>query len=171
MRYGYTFRRIPLTRGRFAIVDVGDYERLSKYKWFAAKNGRSIYARRTVMPNDGRRSNCNIKMHRQILDIPEGKFVDHINHNGLDNRKANLRIVTKMQNNWNRRKRLGIYSSQYKGVTLLKRRGKWQSRIVYKDKEIFIGNFDDEASAARAYDAKAREVYGEFAALNFPVKS
>jgi hypothetical protein len=106
-------------------------------------------------------------MHRQILDAAEGKFVDHINHNGLDNRRANLRIVTKEQNNWNKRKYFGNYSSRYKGVSRPKNCGKWRAKIFYKGKGIFMGYFDDEESAAKAYDAKARELFGEYAALNF----
>jgi hypothetical protein len=73
-----------------------------------------------------------------------------------------------MQNSWNQRKRRGNYGSRYKGVTFVKSYGKWRAKIVYKKKRIVIGYFDDEASAAKAYDAKAREMFGEFAAPNFP---
>ena len=109
----------------------------------------------------------SVRMHRAVLDVPTGKFIDHINHNGLDNRKANLRVVTRLENTWNKRKQRGNYSSQYKGVTWLKRTGKWQARIVCNGRAIFIGQFDDEKAAARAYDARAAELFGEYAALNF----
>ena len=167
LRYGYTFRRIPLTQGKFAIVDPEDYERLAKYKWFAVGYERSFYAMRMVKAKAGRVKQKSVRMHRAVLDVPEGKFIDHINHNGLDNRKANLRIVTRGENSWNKRKQRGNYSSQYKGVTWLKRSGKWQARIVCKGTSIFIGQFDDEKAAARAYDARAAELFGEYAALNF----
>jgi hypothetical protein len=167
LRYGYSFRKIPLTQGQFAIVDDEDYERLNKYKWFVAKIERRFYAHRKRKSTDVGCGRCNVKMHRQILEVPAGKFIDHINHNGLDNRRANLRIVTKEQNSWNQRKKLGNCSSQYKGVSRLKRNGRWLAKIIYKRKNICIGYFDDEVLAAKAYDAKARELFGEYAALNF----
>jgi hypothetical protein len=167
VRYGYAFRRIPLTQGKYAIVDPERYEELAQHKWFAVGLGRGFYALRMVKAKGGKVKQKNMRMHWVILDVPEGKFVDHINHNGLDNRRANLRIVTRQQNTWNKRKQRGNYSSQYKGVTWFKKDKKWQARIVYKGKRIFIGYFDDEKAAARAYDAKARELFGDYAALNF----
>jgi len=164
--YGYAFRRIALTQGKFAIVDPEDYERLAGYKWFAARFERGFYALRTGKDSKGRQR--NVRMHRVILGEPKGKIIDHINHNGLDNRRANLRVVTRQQNTWNKRKQRGNCSSQYKGVTLFKRVGKWQARIICNGKSIFIGYFDDQIAAARAYDAKAAELYGDYAALNFP---
>jgi len=163
--YGCAFRRIPLTQGKFAIVDAEDYERIAGYKWFAARFERGFYALRTGKDNKGRQR--NVRMHREILGEPKGKIIDHINHNGLDNRRANIRVVTRQQNTWNKRKQRGNCSSQYKGATWLKRAGKWQARITCNGKSIFIGYFDDQISAARAYDAKAAELYGDYAALNF----
>jgi hypothetical protein len=168
IRYGYTFMRIPLTQGQFAIVDVDDYEKLADFKWFAVKYGRCFYAERKGKSQTGKHKICNIKMHRQILNPPDGLYVDHINHNGLDNRKANLRIVTMVQNSWNARKQFGNFSSQYKGVTWSKTSRKWKAHIGFLGERIYIGCFDDEQSAARAYDAKAKELFGEFAYLNFP---
>ena len=168
LRYGFPFRRIPLTQGKFAIVDPEDYEELARYKWFAMRNKRGFYAIRMVKAKNGRGRRKKIRMHRQTLDVPDDKFVDHINHNGLDNRKANLRIVTNMQNSWNKRKQRGNYSSQYKGVSWSKRVGKWHTEIYCRGTKIFIGYFDDEKAAARAYDARAAELYGDYASLNFP---
>jgi len=105
-------------------------------------------------------------MHRVILKAPEDKFIDHINHNGLDNRKSNLRICTMQQNAWNMRKQRGNRVSQYKGVTRRNDTGKWQARIICNRKRISIGCFDDEMAAAMAYDNKAKELFGEYAALN-----
>ena len=164
--YGYPFRRIPLTQGKYAIVDPEDYERIAKYKWFAIRFERGYYAVRTAKDSKGRQR--NVRMHREIMGEPKGKIIDHINHNGLDNRKANLRVVTRQQNTWNKRKQRGGCSSKYKGVTWLKRSGKWQVRITYNGKSIFIGYFEDQVDAAKAYDAKAAELYGDYAALNFP---
>jgi len=166
LHYGYPFRRIPLTQGKYAIVDPEDYERLAKYKWFAIRYERGYYAVRAARDSKGRQR--NVRMHREIMGEPKGKIIDHINHNGLDNRKANLRFVTRQQNSWNKRKQRGGCSSKYKGVTWSKRSGKWQTRITYNGKSILIGYFDDEQAAAEAYDGKAAELYGEYAVLNFP---
>jgi hypothetical protein len=167
LRYGFPFRKIPLTQGQFAIVDEDDFEKLAGYKWFAAKNGRNFYAERTVKRKDGRRGQVNIQMHRKILNAPKGVLVDHINHNGLDNRRVNLRVVTAGQNSWNVRKRRGC-SSEYKGVHLQKRDGKWLSNIIYRGERFYLGCFDDEQSAARAYDDKAKQLFKDYAVLNFP---
>jgi hypothetical protein len=83
---------IPLTQGKFAIVDAEDYERLSKYKWHVDKGDSTYYAARGIVGK-------NFRMHREILNAPEGLVVDHRNHNGLDNRKKNLRLCTRSQNN------------------------------------------------------------------------
>ena len=168
LRYGYPFRRIPLTQGKFAIVDPEDYDRLARHKWFAMRSRRGFYAIRMAEAKGPNGTRKKIRMHRQILHVPPGKFIDHINHNGLDNRKANLRIVTNLQNSWNKRKQKGNYSSRYKGASWSKRAGKWHTEIYCRGTKIFIGYFDDEKKAARAYDAKATELYGEYAALNFP---
>jgi len=107
-----------------------------------------------------------VRMHRVVLNCPEDKFVDHINHNGLDNRRANLRACTMQQNIWNKRKQRGNYSSKYKGVSWNKSEGKWIVRITCKGKQIFVGYYDNEKEAAKAYDDKAKELFGEYAALN-----
>ena len=167
LRYGFGFRKIGLTKGEYAIVDAADYEELSKYKWHVAGNGKMLYAQRMARSKCPGQRQYKVKMHRQIMNVPEGLFVDHINHNGLDNRRSNLRIVTKMQNNWNKRKLKTGCSSKYKGVSFFKRSGKWQARIVHNGKNIFIGQYDDEESAARAYDEKAKKLFGEYAATNF----
>jgi hypothetical protein len=166
LRYGYPFRRIPLTQGKYAIVDPEDYERIARHKWFAVRYERGYYAVRAA--KDSKERQRNVRMHREIMGEPKGEIIDHINHNGLDNRKANLRVVTRQQNTWNKRKQRGGCGSKYKGVMWFKRSGKWQVRITHNGKSIFIGYFDDEKAAARAYDARAAELYGDYAVLNFP---
>ena len=154
--------------GKICVVDPEDYEELSKYKWYAVRSPRGFYAVRSAKAKNGRSGQKNVRMHRVILKAPEDKFIDHINHNGLDNRKSNLRICTMQQNTWNMRKQKGNCTSQYKGVTWRKDIGKWQARIICDGKRISIGFFDDEKAAAMAYDAKAKELFGEFAAPNLP---
>ncbi|MBN1124206.1 MAG: HNH endonuclease [Sedimentisphaerales bacterium] len=105
-------------------------------------------------------------MHRLIARPPDGMVVDHIDHNGLNNTRANLRVCTPQQNSRNRRSQSG--RSKYKGISYDKRYKRWKARIRFQNKYIHIGTFRDEARAARAYDAKAAELFGEFACLNFP---
>jgi hypothetical protein len=168
LSYGYTFRRIPLTQGKYAIVDAEDYEQLIKYNWALEKAHKIFYASRKRLVSDVNFAACRIKMHRQIMNDPESKFIDHINHNGLDNRRANLRPVNGEQNSWNRRKRRRQCTSPYKGVYFDKESGKWGSSIRCKGKQIIIDWFEDEESAAKAYDEKAKELFGQYACLNFP---
>ncbi len=150
-------KRIPLSHGQYALVDASDYEWLSQYKWYAGADG---YAIRT---EKGKR----IFMHRQIMDPREGMLVDHIDRNQANNCRANLRLCTRSQNMRNRGKPAST-SSRFKGVSLHKRSGKWHAYITFKRVRIWLGSFLDEVEAARAYDAKAVELFGEFARLNFP---
>jgi len=102
-------RLIPLTQGRFAIVDAEDYDLLSKYKWHVCKNHTTEYAGRYST------SRKHILMHRVLLNAPPGRLVDHRDHNGLNNRKANLRLCTHQENIYNQRARLGT-TSRFRGV-------------------------------------------------------
>lgn len=153
-------RHIPLTKNRFAIVDERDYEELSRFKWCVSCTGRrKLYACRM----EGRRL---VRMHRQILNAPAGKVVDHIDGNSLNNSRSNLRICTYSQNLCNRGKFAG--ATRYKGVFHRKDRDKCYAKIKFEGKEHYLGLYDDPAEAARAYDRKARELHGPFARLNFP---
>ena len=106
-------------------------------------------------------------MHRQILEAPKGVWVDHIDGNGLNNRKSNLRLCSATENACNRRPVPNCHS-RYKGVSWHKRQKKWAVRIAKRGKGIHLGSFDDEIEAAVAYDRKAEVLFGEFAYLNFP---
>jgi hypothetical protein len=165
LRFGYAFRRIPLTQGRFAIVDPQDYQRLSKYKWRLCRTkGKSVlYAERSIRLPGGKYS--RLLMHRQLIGTPEGYIIDHINGCGLDNRRANLRLATVAQNAWNSKKRNP--RSGYKGVWLAKDKGLWRAAIVCHGRRIHLGYFTDKIDAAKAYDDAAIKYYKEFASLNF----
>jgi hypothetical protein len=166
LRYGYAFRLIPLTQGKFAIVDPDDYARLSKLKWYAGGRGKLLYAKHTQKTNGKIEA---LLMHREVISVPDNMQVDHINHNGLDNRKANLRPVTPLQNMWNIRRKRGL--SGFKGVTWDKREKKWKVQLPNKCKNVNIGCFDDPVEAAKAYDETVKKYRGQFAVLNFPPES
>lgn len=110
-------------------------------------------------------------LHIHLMNPPDGMEVDHIDGDGLNNRRVNLRIVTHRQNIWNRKKNVNPTSSKFKGVSLYKKSGRWVAYIAAHGKRRHIGYFDDEEAAARAYDAEARRLHGEFACLNFPGES
>ena len=152
---------IELTWGKVAIVDAEDFDRLSSYKWCAVKGRRNWYAKTL------RLNGMPLAMHRLILGAQKGLVVDHRDHNGLNNRKTNLRLCTKRQNDHNRRPRAGK-TSRYKGVYWNKGAKKFVAQIYIKGKKIWLGYFTDEIEAAKAYDKKAAELFGEFAYLNFP---
>lgn len=106
-----------------------------------------------------------VLMHREIMNPPKGMVVDHINGNGLDNRRCNLRICTPAENVRNRRK-VACGRSRFIGV--FPRRDKWHAVVTHQRKTHFVGSFDDEVEAAKARDRLALELHGPFARLNFP---
>lgn len=168
IRYGYSFCRIPLSQGKFAVVDPDDYWRLSKHKWCAYRSGRTFYAARRAQTGNGQKR--HLPIHRAVPNVPNGMFVDHINRNGLDNRKANLRPATHAQNTQNRAKRSDrTYNSKYKGVSRRYGRKFFEAQIRINGRPILLGRrFTDEITAAKAYDRAAKKYHGEYAALNFP---
>jgi hypothetical protein len=152
-RFGRNTRLICLRKGKFAIVDGDDYERLSKFNWRARRFDNVWYAIRWVRKSE--KSNKTIAwMHRAVMDAPEGLLVDHRNHNGLNNRKENLRIATFSQNMQNRRKIRIPCSSKYKGVMYRKgkeRRKKWRASIKAQGRFIELGMYATEIEAVENY--------------------
>ncbi|OAJ75137.1 hypothetical protein AYJ08_05835 [Brevibacillus sp. SKDU10] len=151
-------REIPLTQGKVTIVDDEEFEPLSKYKWFATKCGNSYYAARRL-------NGKTILMHRYIMNPENRLVVDHVDGDSLNNQKSNLRICSKAQNNRNQRIKTNNKSG-YKGVYWREEKGKWQGSMRHNSKTVYLGLFTDQEEAARAYNQKAVELFGEFARLN-----
>jgi|GEM_PF-36144 len=168
-KYGKAFRRIKLMttddidkKYRYALVDPDDYRKLSEYPWQYVRNKSGNYYGARI---EGGKI---VYMHRQIMNAPAGKIIDHKDRNGLNNTKSNLRLATIAENNRNRKRLKG--ASKYRGVSRIKNRNKWRASITYNYRRIHLGHFDNEEDAARAYDAAAQIYHKEFAVLNFPDK-
>lgn len=156
-----TMKIIKLTQNKHTIVDDEDYEYLKEYKW-RYNNGYAVRA----SPRDENGKQISFRMHRVIFGLTsKDVWVDHINGNGLDNRKCNLRIVNRQQNQMNRKKRKKG-SSEYKGVTFYKNQNKWVATIYLKNKRIHLGYFKKEIEAAIAYNEAALIYHKEYARLN-----
>jgi len=156
---------IPLTKGLFAQVDDADYDHLMQWKWRCYGDAWTTYAQRT----DRKGKPETIIMHRQILNvIGQPVIVDHIDRNGLNNQRANLRIVTPRENNINRKKQSNT-SSKHRGVSWRNSAKRWIAVIRSAEgKSIYLGSFINEDDAGRAYDEAAKKHNGDFAQLNFP---
>jgi len=163
-------KKIPLTQGKFAIVDDEDYEELNKYKWQARIGANTYYAYRGITKNGKTKI---LFMHEQIMNPPKNMDTDHIDRNGLNNRRSNLRICSRSQNMHNIVAR--GKTSKYKGVSweigqIYKGKqypGRWRAGIKQDYKTYHLGSFNSEIEAAKAYDRKAIELYKEFANTNF----
>lgn len=161
---------IQLTKGKKTIIDDEDYDIVSKYSWYAQN-----YAHKGYTPCYHARTDINRKkvlMHRLIMNPKPDQNIDHINGDGLDNRKRNLRIATVQQNGFNRKKDTGhkkdVCSSKFKGVTKRKN-NRWETTIRIQGKYVYLGCYKTEVEAGRVYDSEAKKLFGEFARLNFPI--
>ena len=153
---------IILTQGKVAILNAADIDKIKDHKWRAFNSGHTWYAISTINTVKGRRS---IMMHRIILSAVKGQQVDRINHNGLDNRRVNIRLCNNITNKYNSRPYKGL---QYKGVCTHRRRNKtvYQARISVNKKRMSLGYYSTRLDAAKAYNEAAVLYHKEFASLN-----
>lgn len=155
-------KTIKLTQDKIAIVDNEDFESVSTCRWHAVCYRGYAYAERWTREN---RSAKTELLHHFVLHVPSSQLIDHINGNGLDCRKSNLRVCTKSQNAMNRGKQANN-TSGYKGVSWARHFGQWRAQIWVGRKNIFLGYFLDKLDAARAYNEAAILHHGDFAHLN-----
>lgn len=153
---------VLLTKNQMVLIDDDDFEKIKYYSWYASYNTklRGYYAMTQI-------KNKTIYMHRLIMGFPDNLDIDHINKNTLDNRKENLRICTRSQNQCNRPK-ASHNKSGYKGVWYDKPRQKWHAEIQFNNKKKHLGRFETAEEAALYRDAVALQLHGEFVHLNFP---
>lgn len=148
-------KRIKLTQDKYAIVDNSDFDKLNKYKWSANKIGNTYYAVRV-------KSKKAILMHRYLLGLNDSSVLcDHINRNGLDNRKTNLRISNKSQNAVNS-KLNSLNTSGNRGVSYDKYRSKWVVRLRHNGKYLFLGRFENKNDAINKYNITRKEISKDF---------
>jgi hypothetical protein len=161
---------IPLTQGLFAKVDDADFEWLNEMKWRAMgkKSNHNCYYAITGDCNP-KRGQKTILMHRLIMKATDGVEVDHRDNNGLNNQRYNLRVSTHAENLRNQKIQANNKSSKFKGVSFFgaNKSNPWTAQIHFHKKKIHLGYFKFESDAAKAYDEKAKELFGEFAHTNF----
>lgn len=158
-------KEIPLTQGQFALVDDDDFKELNQHKWYASLNTgtNSFYAVRSIGLKCGKW--VKLRMNRIVMSCDIDLCIDHINHNTLDNRKLNLRIVTKSQNGMNQRRR-NTNKSGITGVTWCDKRNKWRAHIVVDRKQKHLGRFTLKKDAINARVKAEDRYHGEYSYNN-----
>lgn len=158
---------IDLTQGMTCLIDASDYDLIKDHRWCYNKHkkGNTGYVVTHIPINDKRKT---LMIHRLILNPSDkNQKIDHINRNGCDNRRSNLRVCSHQQNLMNKPKQKDNESG-FKGVSYDKQTKKFRAQISFNNKDIYLGRFADPIEAAKSYDRKALELFGEFAVLNFP---
>lgn len=156
-------KQIISSQGDPILVDDDVYEWLAALKWTVRRTTRrTLYAKTTFRDADGKQQ--NVLMHRMILGVQDGMVVDHIDHNGLNNQRHNLRVCTPKENARNSLRKRGSLTP--KGVFFVQRDRRYQAAIYIDGKRVYLGSYLDPLEAAHAYNRAAIKYFGEFAALN-----
>lgn len=157
-------KKIPLSQGKFALVDDADFDFLSQWKWYVNYDGYAVRSE-LFYKVDGKKSSKTIRMHRVILNTPVDLLTDHIDMNRLNNQRSNIRVATRAQNSMNVRSHKGS-TSKFKGVDWSKKAKKWRAQLGIGKTKKFLGYFVTEDDAARAYNAEIKIHHGDFAKPN-----
>lgn len=152
-------KKIKLTQGKFVLVDDQDYRVLNKYRWYPIQGGDTFYAIRNSSMIKGKKT--SIRMHREIMNPPFNLEIDHIDGNGLNNQRKNLRIVNSSQNQHNSKKPKHN-TSGYKGISWNKEKKKFTAQIVINGKQIYLGSFSDIKKAHEAYKLMGLRLFKEY---------
>lgn len=156
-------KRVQLSQGKFALVDDGDFDSVNRWKWsFQKMPTVDGYAVRVVKENGRYRK---IYLHRFLCGFPTGKVIDHVDGDGLNNQRENLRVCVQHENISNQRKKKNN-TSGFKGVSFHRRTGKWAAQITFQRVKRHIGLFPDAQSASDAYDQASKKTHGEFGLPN-----
>lgn len=150
--------------GQAYFIDDEDFEKIKNFSWHVIKSPYTMYV--SAMKKEYGKPYTAILLHRLVMGASKGMEVDHINGNGLDNRKINLRMCSQSQNQANRQKTSKHMSSKFKGVYWCKRQKRWVAKIDCNSKRHYIGSFVNETDAAVAYNKKSAELFGDFSRIN-----
>jgi hypothetical protein len=159
--------RFALSRGQWALINTSDFREVIKHAWscrISGANHTQLYAEANIKVDGWWR---RVALHRFLMKPPDGTFVDHINGNGLDCRRDNMRTTKQSGNQWNTRSHRDSIST-FKGVSQHSKTKRWVAQITAFRKHHHLGCYATEEEAARAYDVAAKRLHGEFAYLNFP---
>ena len=157
--------------GLKCLVDDEDFDYLNNWNWHSEEyrhSGKYYVVRGLYLGGGKKKPEIKfIRLHREIMEAPKWCFVDHIDGNGLNNQKLNLRLCNNQQNIWNSPKSLKrVTSSKFKGVTKCRQTGLWSARLVFNGSGKWLGRHENENDAALAYNEGAKKYFGEFAYLN-----
>ncbi len=156
------YATLVLKGGLVTVVDAQDAHLLAAYRWYGIRSHGLCYVRADIGKNPRR----YVHLHRLVARTTDDQKTDHIDGDGLNNRRANLRSCSQKQNIRNKRKNRAPTSSPYKGVCLIKSTGRWRAYIDYEGKRLHLGVFSTGEAAAASYNAAAIQYFGEFARLN-----